>query len=69
MLFNYKAIDESGESREGLIDAINVDIAISSLQKRGLIVSSIKGEEEKSFVRRFSFFQRVSNKEIVIVSR
>jgi len=70
MLFNYKAIDASGNEREGSIDAINVDVAISSLQRRGLVISSIEPAEEKPFWgRRIALFERVSNKDIVILSR
>ncbi|MEK9182220.1 MAG: type II secretion system F family protein [Patescibacteria group bacterium] len=70
MLFNYKALDERGEEKSGSIEAVNADIAISSLQRRGLIISQIKAEEEESLLgRKFSFFNRISNKDIVILSR
>ncbi|HEY4511866.1 MAG TPA: type II secretion system F family protein [Candidatus Paceibacterota bacterium] len=70
MLFNYKAIDAAGAQQSGAIEAINVDVAISSLQRRGFIISSIKGAGEKSlFDRKFSFFDRVKTKDVVILSR
>ncbi|MEK7150062.1 MAG: type II secretion system F family protein, partial [Patescibacteria group bacterium] len=70
MLFNYKALDEKGGEKLGSIEAVNVDIAISSLQRRGLIISQINVADGGSFLeRRFSFFKRVSNKDIVILSR
>jgi type IV pilus assembly protein PilC len=70
MLFNYKAIDKDGIETKGSIDAINVDIAINSLQRRGLIISSIKANDEATiFTRGLVLFDRVSNKEIVILSR
>ncbi|MBX4197818.1 type II secretion system F family protein [Candidatus Parcubacteria bacterium] len=73
MLFNYKAIDTTGASREGAIEAVTVDVAINSLQRRGLIISSIKSAEEAlPLLQRglsFSFLKRVSNKDIVILSR
>lgn len=71
MLFNYKALDDKGGESEGSIDAINVDIAITSLQRRGLIISSIKSTEDDSSIlgKKFVFFSGVSNKEIVILSR
>ncbi|MDQ3014335.1 MAG: type II secretion system F family protein [bacterium] len=73
MLFNYKAIDSTGGGREGVIEAVNIDIAINSLQRRGLILSSIKSvEEELPFLQRgfhIGFLQRVTNKDIVILSR
>lgn len=72
MLFVYSAIDKDGSQKEGTIDAFNRDAAISSLQRRGLVVSSIEAEEEagKSILSmNLTVFERVSNKDIVIVSR
>lgn len=70
MLFNYEAIDDKGAQKVGSIDAINVDVAISSLQRRGLVLSSIKGAEEKGFLsKNISFFDHVSTKDVVILSR
>jgi len=69
MLFKYKAIDDNGVNKEGEIDAPNRDIAISGLQRRGLVVISINEEgEDKSFFK-ISFFERVKTKDIVILSR
>ncbi|MDO8575522.1 MAG: type II secretion system F family protein [bacterium] len=71
MLFNYTALDQAGGGEKtGSMDALNVDVAISALQKRGLIITSIKGEAEGSFLSKdFSFFSHVSNKDVVILSR
>ncbi|HEY4489730.1 MAG TPA: type II secretion system F family protein [Candidatus Paceibacterota bacterium] len=71
MLFNYKAIDQSGEVKEGTVEAVNIDIAIASVQKRGLIISEINSQEEKwaGFQKRFFWGQRVSPKDVVILSR
>ncbi|MCX6715961.1 MAG: type II secretion system F family protein [Candidatus Taylorbacteria bacterium] len=70
MLFNYEAIDATGAKKIGSIDAVNTDIAISSLQRRGLVLTSIKGADEKSlFSKNISLFERVSSKDIVILSR
>lgn len=71
MLFNYEAIDNTGAKKVGAIDAINVDIAISSLQRRGLVLSSIKEADAPSsfLAKNISFFDRVSGKDIVILSR
>ncbi len=69
MLFKYKAVDDKGISKEGEIDAPNRDIAISGLQRRGLIVVSIKDEgKNKSFLT-FSFLGKVPMKDVVILSR
>jgi len=72
MIFNYKALDNTGAEREGTIEAINVDVAISSLQRRGLIISSIKSPDEETSILKKNlilFGAGVSNKDIVILSR
>lgn len=71
MIFNYKVIDKSGKEVEGTIDAINKDVAISSLQRRGYIISSVKqaGEGESVFQKKITWFERVSSKDMVILSR
>ena len=71
MLFNYKAIDQHNTSREGVVEATNVDSAISRVQKEGYTIIAIDPVDEKKsiFDIEFNWFNRVSNKEIVILSR
>ncbi len=71
MLFKYKALGEGGGESEGTIEAINVDIAINSLQRRNLTISSIKPVDDKSLLNRdlAIFGTGISNKDIVILSR
>lgn len=70
MLFKYKAIENSGRETEGTIEAVNVDVAISSLQRRSLVVASIKSAEKTSlFETRISFFDRIPIKDVVVFSR
>lgn len=71
MLFNYEVINQSGEASSGSIDAINIDVAISSLQRRGFTISSIKpvGEELNIFKKEINLFESISNKDVVILSR
>ncbi|PIR68319.1 hypothetical protein COU49_02020 [Candidatus Nomurabacteria bacterium CG10_big_fil_rev_8_21_14_0_10_35_16] len=69
MLFKYKAISNDGVNKEGKIDAPTRDIAISGLQRRGLVVISIKEESEHKSILDLSFFEKVSKKEVVILSR
>ena len=70
MIFSYHAIDQDGHEREGTIEAPSRDIAISALQRRSLIISSIESAEKRSpFEFALPFFNRVSNKDIVILSR
>ncbi len=69
-LFNYQAIDQNNQNTSGSIEAVNKDVAISSLQRRGLTIVSLKTESEKSiFKKDITWFQRVKNKEIVVLSR
>lgn len=71
MLFNYQAVDTTGAQKNGSIDAVNIDIAISSLQRRGLIITTINeaGESSSFLSKKISFFDRVSTKDVVILSR
>jgi type II secretory pathway component PulF len=71
MLYAYKALNKEGGSMEGTIDAVTVDVAISSLQRRGFVISSIEPVNlKKPFLqRKFSIFSGVKNKDIVILSR
>ncbi|MFZ2149825.1 MAG: type II secretion system F family protein [Minisyncoccia bacterium] len=69
MLFKYKAIDAEGANKEGEIDAPNQDIAISGLQRRGLVILSINEEAEKKSIFQMSFFERVKAKDVVVLSR
>jgi type II secretory pathway component PulF len=69
MLFNYQALENSGKRVEGSIEAISADVAIGSLQKRGLILTQIEPAEKESWLSRFSFANRVSNKDVVMLSR
>ncbi|MCH8889319.1 type II secretion system F family protein [Patescibacteria group bacterium] len=70
MLFKYKAIDASGDKKDGEIDAMNKEVAISSLQRRGLVLSSIESAEEVGLLKmNITFFERVKNKDLVILSR
>jgi len=71
MLFNYQSVDQTGAPQKGSIDAANVDIAISSLQRRGLVITTINEADKKGGVlnMNISWLERVSNKDIVILSR
>lgn len=69
MIFKYKAIDEQGINKEGEIDAASRDMAISGLQRRGLIIISIRDENEQKNLFNISVFEKVSMRDIVIFSR
>lgn len=68
MLFRYKALDADGKKKDGSIDALNKTVAISALQRRGLIVVALKGDEQKSIFKG-TFLDRVPLRDVVIMSR
>jgi len=71
MLFTYEAITNTGEKKSGAVDATSRDLAITAIQRRGYIVSSIKESVEKKGMFNFSFFGKKSipMKDVVIMSR
>ncbi|MBU1046222.1 type II secretion system F family protein [Patescibacteria group bacterium] len=70
MLFKYKIVDKKGEEKEGRIEAVTEEVAISALQDRGYIITFINPAEGKGlFNIEFTFLQKVSNKDIVILSK
>ncbi len=70
MLFKYKIVDKDGEETEGKIDAISEDVAISSLQSRGLIISHIQEVGKGGLLGlNLTIFERVSTKDVVILSK
>lgn len=70
MLFKYQAINQNGQPEQGDIEAINVEVAIASLQRRGFTLSRIAPAESGSlFAKDIAFLNRVSNKDVVMLSR
>lgn len=69
MNFRYTAVTDKGEKRDGVIDAVNRDLAISGLQRRGLIVTSVKSEDESKRWFEVTLFEKVPMKDVVILSR
>jgi len=70
MLFTYHALDNDGHERSGTIEAMSKDVAVSTLQRRGLMISAISNVGKGSLLTmNIAMFSHVSNKEIVILSR
>lgn len=69
MLFKYTAVDENGVKKEGSIDAPSRDIAISGLQRRDLVILTIKDETAGKSILDLPFLNKISAKEIVVLSR
>lgn len=69
MNYKYEAVTDKGEKKTGLVEAPNQDLAVSALQRRGLIVLNVVEEGSKKSIFQMSFFEKVKPKEIVIFSR
>src|SRR5690606_35862634 len=69
MLFNYKALENSGKEVSGSIEAVSLDVAVGSLQRRGLIIENIEPAEKESWLSKFQFGSGISQKDIVMLSR
>ncbi len=69
-VFEYKALDQQGNQRDGTVDAVNMDVAIAALQRRGLIISSIDEQGKKlSMKTSIPFLSGVKHGDVVMVSR
>ena len=71
MLFSYQAVDKTEIPREGTVDAMNIESAISTVEGRGYTLISISPVDAGGsfFDFEITWFQHVSNKEVVIFSR
>ncbi len=71
MLFIYKAVDQKGDKKEGTVTAISQEVAISSLQRRGFIISDIRAAENEGggLNRNITFLERVTIKDLVILTQ
>src|SRR3989338_1060408 len=70
-VFSYKALDADGNERAGTIDAVNLDVAIVAIQRRGLVISTIEDADKSApkFGGRLEFLDRIKNSDVVILSR
>lgn len=71
MIFDYKVITDKGEQQKGTIDALNKDVAVASLQRRGFIITEIKEQSAGGglFSGNIDLFEKVKMKDVVILSR
>jgi type IV pilus assembly protein PilC len=69
MNYVYSAVTDKGEKREGVIEAVNQELAIAGLQRRGLIVTTIKSEDAAKKWFELTIFEKVPLKDVVILSR
>ena len=72
MLFKYQAVDSTGSKMSGVVDTTTLSAAMSAVQRRGLVIISINPEDGKEgglLNKKFSFFERVKTRDIVLLSR
>ncbi len=70
MLFIYKAVTKEGMETTSEITAQNQDSAVNTLQRSGLVVISVRSGDKKSFFEYdIDIFNRVSAKEVAMISR
>ncbi|EKE10761.1 MAG: hypothetical protein ACD_15C00204G0013 [uncultured bacterium] len=71
MKFVFRAKNKNGEIKEGVIDAINTEVAVDLLQKNDLFPLSIKTERETDSLEKafLQYFDRVDSKELMIFFR
>lgn len=69
MNYKYEAVTDKGEKKLGLVEAPNQDLAVSALQKRGLIVLKVSEQDSNKGLFDIAFFEHVKTKEVVILSR
>ncbi len=73
MKFNFKAKTETGDLKEGLVEAISREAAIDILQKNGLIPLQVATEEKgsiESYLRDIQkLWEGVSPKELMVIFR
>lgn len=69
-LFNYKAKDQEGIMRKGVVEAVSIIKASELLHGNGMLVLSLEPEAEPFELEKyFPFLGRVSTKELVLFSR
>ena len=69
MMYKYQVVTDTGEKKEGTVDAASKDLAIAALQRRGFVVLSVVGEDDKKPLFKRTFFDGVPMKDVVIMSR
>lgn len=70
MLFKYIAKTAEGAENKGAVEAPNLELAVSAIQRKGLIITSIFPEQEATLWQRAEAkFQGIKFQEIVIISR
>jgi len=69
MKFNYQARSEQGEVHTGQVEASSETAAISLLQRHGLYVTFLGEVKAPVYAKKISFFENISQKDLVLFSR
>lgn len=71
MLFQYEARTPEGEVKKGAIEAASQEIAVGSLQRRNLVIVSLRLAQEGGWMQKniVLFGHGVKSREIVVLSR
>lgn len=70
MLYNFQVTSKEGEHQSGSIEAPSLDLAISALQRRGLIVISVEPAKKVGYLaERITFLRKVRMRDVVLLSR
>ena len=73
MEFTYEALDSTGKPQAGVVNAANNEAAITSLQRKGLTITSLAATKEGGLSGLINinlpFLGGVSNRDIVLLSR
>src|SRR3989338_3381782 len=70
MLYKYEAKTKEGEPRSGTIEAGNLDLAVSSLQRASLVITSLEPVEKSDwFHKTLTFGSGVKNSDTMLLSR
>ncbi len=71
MRFIFKAKDNQGKIKEGVIETADKDAAIKIIQKNNLYPISLREEDKKNTLEKIflKYYERVTNKELVVFFR
>lgn len=69
MKFNYQARTKTGEIQSGTIEASSKEAAVNLLKSYNLYLTVLEEVAPPFYARKIRFFERISKKEIVVLSR
>ncbi len=72
MEFKYEGLDQMGKPQSGAVNANTQDAAIDLVQRKGITITSITGGQQAGLMQslgKFSFFEGVSSRGLVLLSR